>query len=64
MSHADPREETVKLVILSTVTGVWALAFMLDIFIDHFEVPGVVHGLMASIIGYFIGSRLKNGKHK
>jgi len=55
----NPNEENLKLTIFAAVTLLWAIAFLVDIFNNTFEVPAAVHGLMATIIGYFVGSRLK-----
>lgn len=55
----ESREEAFKLAILLIVTAVWAVTFLFDATNEAFEVPTVVHGLMASVIGYFVGSRLK-----
>lgn len=53
-------DDRVKLAIFVVVTVMWATAFLVDIFSQKFEVSPVVHGLMAAIIGYFAGSRLKS----
>lgn len=55
----EQKEEGFKLAILLIVTIVWAVTFLYDASSPSFEVPTVVHGLMASVIGYFVGSRLK-----
>ena len=56
----EPHSETVlKLTIFSIVVALWALAFVVDIFSASFEVPVVVHGLVGTIIGYFVSTRLK-----
>lgn len=52
-------EAVVKLAIFSVVVGVWAIAFAWDIFNQNFEVPVAAHTLVGTIIGYFVGSRIK-----
>ena len=55
-------DDRMKLTIFGVVTAMWAVAFLADILSQNFEVSPLVHGLMASIIGYFVGSRLKSSK--
>lgn len=56
---SESREEGYKLAILLIVTVIWAVTFLFDAYSSTFEVPAIVHGLMASVIGYFVSSRLK-----
>lgn len=53
------QEEGFKLAILLIVTVVWAVTFLYDASTPTFEVPVAVHGLMATVLGYFVGSRLR-----
>lgn len=58
----NQQEEWVKLIILLTVTAVWASTFIYDAVSKDFEVPATVHGLMATVLGYYVGSRFSKNK--
>ena len=59
----NQQEEWVKLAILLTVTAVWAITFLFDAVSKEFTVPSTVHGLMATVLGYYVGSRFSKKKN-
>lgn len=52
-------EEWLKTFVLVVVTVIWAFSFIVDVFSQNFTVPTEVHLIMGSVVGYFIGSKIK-----
>lgn len=51
-------DEKFKLLIFGVVTLVWAGAAIAGM-MTGYEIPQSTHAIMAGVIGYFVGSRLK-----
>ena len=61
MSEAN--DDKLKRLVFTAVVAVWRIAFLVDVFDNTFEVPTVVHTLVAGIIGYFASSRLREKRN-
>ena len=51
-------DEKFKLLIFGAVSLVWVLVSLASVLLAY-EIPQSTHAIMAGVVGYFVGSRLK-----